>query len=61
MNYPDVTIHKKLSNVYISIFRKLTFTDPIPYPSNHPTQQIYAAIRFLYNRINFYQLHEKEY
>jgi len=33
----------------------------IPYTSNHPTQQKYAAIRFLYNRLNTYQLHNEEY
>jgi len=30
----------------------------IHYTSNHPT---HAAIRFLYNRLNTYQLHNEEY
>ena len=58
----DVTIHKKPSNINISIFRKPTFTDTlIPYTSNHPIQQKYGAIRFVYNRLNSYHLHGKEY
>jgi len=57
INYLDVTINKKLLKVNISIFRKPTFTDTlIPYTSNHPIQQKYAAIRFLYNRLNSYHL-----
>ena len=33
----------------------------IPHSSNHPAQHKYAAIRFLYNRLNTYNLHEDEY
>ena len=45
-----------------SIYRKPTFTDTIiPYSSNHPAQHKYAAIRFLYNRLNTYNLHKEEY
>jgi len=29
--------------------------------SNHPTQHKYAAVRFLFNRLNSYDLQEKEY
>jgi predicted RNA-binding Zn-ribbon protein involved in translation (DUF1610 family) len=48
--------------VNIGIFRKPTYTDTIiPYTSSHPPQHKYAAIRFLYNRLNSYQLHETEY
>jgi hypothetical protein len=62
INYLDITIHKKLTNVNISIFRKPTYTDTlIPYTSNHPLQQNYAAIRFLYDRLNSYHLQGKEY
>ena len=62
INYLDVTIHKTPTNWKISIYRKPTFTDTIiPYTSNHPAQQKYAAIRFLYNRLNTYNLHEDEY
>jgi hypothetical protein len=46
----------------ISIFRKPTYTDTlIPYISNHPIQQKYAAIGFLYDRLNSYHLQGKEY
>jgi hypothetical protein len=48
--------------VNIAVFRKPTFTDTIiPYTSNHPTQHKFAAIRFLYNRLNSDQLHETEH
>ena len=33
----------------------------IPYTSNHPTQHKFAAVRFLYNRLNSYQLQPAEY
>ena len=50
------------TNWKISIYRKATFTDTIiPYTSNHPAQHKYAAVRFLYNRLNTYNLHEDEY
>jgi hypothetical protein len=56
INYLDITIHKTSTNVNISVYRKSTFTDTlIPYISNHPIQHRYAAIRFLYNRLNSYQ------
>jgi hypothetical protein len=62
INYLDTTIHRAQDNVRISIFRKPTFTDTIiPYTSNHPPQHKYAAVRFLYNRLNTYQLQDEEY
>jgi hypothetical protein len=62
INFLDTTTHKAQDNVRISIFRKLTFTDTIiPNTSNHPPQHKYAAVGFLYNRPNTYQLHEEEY
>ena len=62
LNYLDITIHKTPTNVNISIFRKPTFTDTIiPYNSNHPPQRKYAAIRFLNNRLDSYQLQEAEH
>ena len=62
LNYLDITIHKTSTSVNIGVFRKPTFTDTIiPYTSNHPPQHTYAAIRFLYNRLNSYQLHETKY
>jgi hypothetical protein len=60
LNYLDVTVHKT-TNIKISVYRKNTFTDTlIPYASNHPTQHKYAAIRFLYNRLNSYNLHNED-
>ena len=45
-----------------AIFRKPTFTDTIiPFTSNHPTQHKYATIRYLYNRLDSYNLQQKEY
>jgi hypothetical protein len=62
INYLDITIHRQHTHVNISIFRKPTYTDTIiPYTSNHPAQHKQAAIRFLYNRLNSYQLTDKEY
>jgi len=62
INYLDITIHKKPTNVSISVFRKPTYTDTlIPCTSNHPIQQKYAAVRFLYNRLNSYHLQDKEH
>jgi len=62
LNYLDITIHKTPTNMNIGVFRKPTFTDTIiPYTSNHPPQHKYADIRFLYNRLNSYQLNETEY
>ena len=61
LNYLDIMIHKTPTSVNIGVFRKPTFTDIIiPYTSNHPTHHKYAAIRFLYSRLNSYQLHETE-
>ena len=62
ISYLDITINKTPSNIKISVFRKPTFTDTIiPYTSNHPTQHKFAAVRFLYNRLNSYQLQPAEY
>jgi len=45
-----------------SIYRKPTFMDSIiPYTSNHPAQYKYAAVRFLFNRLNSYNLNKEEY
>jgi hypothetical protein len=49
-------------NIKISIYRKPTFTNTIiPYTSNHPTQHKFAAVRFLYSRLNTYQLQLAEF
>jgi len=62
LNYLDITIHKTPTSVNIGVFRKPTITDTmIPYTYNHLPQHKYAAIRFLYNRLNSYQLHKTEY
>ena len=62
INYLDISIHKSPTGLKISIFRKPTFTDTIiPYTSNHPTQHKYAAIRFLYHRLNTYNLQKQEH
>jgi len=58
----DITINRTPTGWKTSINRKPTFTDTIiPHSSNHPSQHKYAAIRFLYNRLNTYSLHEDEY
>jgi len=62
INFLDITIHRTPTNWMISIHRKPTFTDTIiPYTSNHPAQHKYAAIRFLYNRLDTYHLKDDEY
>jgi hypothetical protein len=55
LNFLDITIHKTPNSWDFSIHRKPTFTDTIiPYDSNHPHQNKYAATRFLYNRLHTY-------
>ena len=62
LNYLDVTIHKTPTNIKISFYRKPTSTDTlIPYASNHPIQHKYAAISFLYNRLNSHHINNEEY
>jgi hypothetical protein len=62
INFLDTTIHRAQDSIKISVYRKPAFTDTIiPYTSNHPPQHKYAAVRFLYNRLNTYQLHMDEY
>ena len=62
INYLDIIIHKTPSNIKISVYRKPTFAHTIiPYTSIHPTQHKYAAVRFLYNCLNTYQLQPAEY
>ena len=61
INFLDLTIHRDVNRFSIDIYRKPTFTDSIiPIDSCHPTEHNYAAIRYLHNRLNSYQLsHEK--
>ena len=62
LNYLDITIQKTPTNWKTAIYRKPTFTDTIiPYTSNHPTQHKYAEVKFLYNRLNTYDLLADEY
>jgi len=62
LNYLDISIRKTPNNIKTSIHRKSTVTDTInTYMSSHPTQHKYAAVRFLFNRLNSYDFQEKEY
>jgi hypothetical protein len=62
LNYLDISIHRTPTGMKISIYRKPTFTDTIiPYTSNHPTQHKYATVKFLYNRLNTYDLKKEEH
>jgi hypothetical protein len=62
INYLDIIIHRSSTNWVTSIHKKPSFTNAIiPYSSNHPAQHKYAAMRFLYNRLNTYHLKENEY
>jgi hypothetical protein len=62
INYLDITIHRTPKNWMTSIYKKPTFTDTIiPYTSNHPTQHKYATVKFLYNRLNTYNLQVCKY
>jgi hypothetical protein len=56
----DTMIAREISKFAIDIFRKPTYTDIIiPKNSCHPREQKMAAIRYLYNRLNTYQLSHK--
>ena len=58
----DITIHRLPTHIKISVYRKPTHTDSIiPYHSNHPTQHKYAASKYLFHRLNNYQLQTPEY
>ena len=62
LNYLDISIHRTPTNVKTSIYRKPTFTDTIiPYNSNHATQHKYATVKFLFNRLNTYDLQKEDY
>jgi hypothetical protein len=61
INCLDISIHKTPKGLKTSTLRKPTFTDSIiPYTSNHPTQHKYAVVRFLYNKLNSYNLQKQE-
>jgi hypothetical protein len=62
INYLDVTINRRNNHMDIAIYRKPTYTDAIiPYTSNHPPAHKYAAIRYMYNRLETYQLNHTQY
>jgi hypothetical protein len=58
INFLDITTQKASDRFSFSIFRKLTATDIIPRDSCHPTEHKHAAIRFLLNRMNTYDLND---
>jgi hypothetical protein len=62
LNYLDISIHKTVNGLKTSIHRKPTFTDfIIPYMFNHPTHHKYAAVKYLFNRLNSSDLQKTEY
>ena len=62
LNFLDITIHRTPTNWEFAIYRKPIFTDTIiPYNYNHPNHHKYATVKFLYNRLNTYDLHEDYY
>lgn len=57
INFLDITVHKKARNFSFSIYQKPTTTDTIiPNDSCHPHEHKYAAIHYMVNRMNNYQL-----
>jgi hypothetical protein len=62
LNYLDTSLHRGPTNITTSIYRKPTSTDTIiPFNSNHPAQHKCATIRYLYNRLNSYNLQKEDY
>jgi hypothetical protein len=62
INYLNITITRRDDHIDISVYRKPTYTDTtIPHTSNHPNPHKYAAVRYLYNRLNTYQLNSEQY
>jgi len=60
LNYLDISIHRTPTNVKTTTYRKPTFKDIIiPHTFNHPTHHKYAAVRFLFNRLDSYNLQEE--
>jgi hypothetical protein len=61
INFLDITIQKEIDILSFNIFRKPTTTDIIiPRDSCHPPEHKHAAIRFLINRMNTYNLNNKK-
>jgi len=62
LNYLDLPIRRKPTGLRTAIFRKPKFTDTIiPFAFNHSIQHKYATVRYLYNRLDSYNLQEREY
>jgi hypothetical protein len=62
LNYLDLSIHRTPTNIKTAIYRKPTFTDTIiPFTSNHPAHHKYATVKYLYNRLDTYNLQHEEY
>jgi len=62
LNFLDLSICRNPTGLRTAIFRKPTFTDTIiPFTSNHPMQHKYATARYLYNRLDCYNLQQREY
>ena len=66
INFLDITVHRNTENLSFSIYRKPTTTDIIiPNDSYHQPEHKHAAIRYMLNRMNNYQLNksskEQEY
>jgi len=62
LSYLDITMLRKPACIKTSIYRKPTFKDTIiPYTSNHSAQHKYAAVRFLFNRRDSYNLEQEVY
>ena len=62
LNYLALSICRTPTGLRTAIYRKPRFTDTIiPYTSNHPIQHKYAAFRYLYNRLNSYNLQQSEH
>jgi hypothetical protein len=53
ITFLDTSLHRGPNNIITSIYRNPISTDIIiPFNSNHRAQHKYAAIRYLYNRLN---------
>jgi hypothetical protein len=59
ITFLDITIQKESNKFSFNIYRKPTTTDTIiPRESCHPPEQKHAAIRYMINRMNTYQLND---
>ena len=57
LNYLDISTHRTPTHI-----RTATFTDTIIlFTSNHPTHHKYATVRYLFNRLDTYNLQHEEY